>query len=53
MQNEETVNLEVPCINTSAIHKAWKQMSRGKAGEDGLSTNAGELAMLYIMCLQT
>ena len=33
----ETINIEVPCVNTSEIKKALKGVSRGKIGFDGLS----------------
>ena len=57
----ETMNIEVPCVNTSEIKKALKGMSRGKTvGADGLSIDlikdAGglqldKLALLFTKCL--
>ena len=58
----ETMNIEIPCVNTSEIKKALKRASRGKTGgKDGLSIglmqDAGnflldKLAVLITKCLQ-
>ena len=57
----ETINIEVPCVNTNEIKKLLKGMSKSKTGgADGLSIDfiknatdflLDKLAILYTKCL--